>query len=805
MITRGALVMSVIVVALASLGRGAAAQGGVNAAARFADLEPGGNRVDALRTTIHIGFPFSTARAALVDIAAAAHLDLTFDATLPGLTTPVSIAPHDRTIAAALIEVADSSKLRVRVGPAGELIVVARPPDQFRRIAANDTTKPVTLPGLRSEVPRLERDEFESRATVGEISVTQRDLRATPVFVEPDVLRSAQSLPGIGARSDYTAGFNVRGGEADQNLVLLDGYPIFSPFHAGGLFSTFIDPTVSRVNLRTGTLPVQYGGRLSSVIDVHSVEHSSGGLTGSGNISLLSSVASVGDSFDGGRGSWDVGARRTYADVVSRLLGFGSLDYHFQDAQAHARWRLGRGVTLSATAYAGADVIDTATHNDALGHWGNGMVGATVGKNVEHPSLFGRPLGDSAKLEQRISSTRFDTKLNESPNLGSSAAVTIPTSFFHLANFAEDQRLAGSVSVFSGTSTYLIGYELSRQRFSYSANTAFGLSGLVPFDSVSQRQHAAALYADELWRVRPSLLLDFGARADAFGGRSPILSPRVAAKFWIDSNTALTAATAAYAQAEHSLGREEEPIEPIQFWVGTDRSLPVSRARDFTLGFERWVSPSRVLHVETFRKQYSDLLLPDETSDPAIQGDEFKVVGGSSYGAEFLLRQFERDGFSGWLSYAYTMSTRTLRDGVAYAPPQDRRHNLNAVGSWHNGNYMLSLRVNVASGLPYTPVVGEFVQPGYDPVTGRYVANPQEPIVAAFNSSRLPMYQRIDLSATHEGRVGDTPVAWYLSVVNALNAHNVAAYGYEYSNSQPNRWSFPNLPLLPTFGVRIGY
>ena len=73
------------------------------------------------------------------------------------------------------------------------------------------------------------------------------------MFVEPDVLRSAQSLPGIGARSDYTAGFNVRGGEADQNLVLLDGYPIFSPFHAGGLFSTFMDPTVSRADLRTGT------------------------------------------------------------------------------------------------------------------------------------------------------------------------------------------------------------------------------------------------------------------------------------------------------------------------------------------------------------------------------------------------------------------------------------------------------------------------------------------------------------------------------------------------------------------------
>jgi hypothetical protein len=778
------LLLAVVATAIASVA-------GAQAADRFVDLDSAGNQIAALHTTIRVGFPYSTARAALADIAAAAHLDLTFDAKLPGLTTPISVAPHERTIAVALLEVADASNLRVRVGAGGALVVVARPREADRRIASHDTAMAVTLPGVRTEVPRVERNDFESRATVGEINVTARDLRAAPVFVEPDVLRSAQSLPGIGARSDYTAGFNVRGGEADQNLVLLDGYPIYSPFHAGGLFSAFIDPTVSRVDLRTGSLPVQFGGRLSSVVDVRSVEHAAGGLTGSANVSLLSSLASLGDSFDEGHGSWNVGVRRTYADVMSRLLGYGNLPYYFQDEQAHVRWRLG-GVTLSATAYHGSDVIDTATHNDALGHWGNGMLGATIAKHIESPHLFGRSLGDSATLEQRISTTTFDTKLNESPGL------------FGLANTAEDRRLAGSMSFFNGNATHQIGYELSRQRFSYVATAGFGLSGLIPFDSASQRQHAASFYADELWRAKPSLLLDVGARTDAFDRRSAIVSPRVAVKFWIDSNTALTAATAAYAQAEHSVGREEEPIEPIQLWVGTDRSLPVSRARDYTLGFEHWLGESRLLHVETFRKQYGNLLLPNEASDPTVQGDEFTVVRGSSYGAELLLRQFERDGFGGWLSYAYTRSVRVGNDGVAYSPAQDRRHNLNAVGSWHNGNYVLSLRVNLASGLPYTPVLGEFLREQYDPVAGKYVATARQPIVAPFNSGRMPMYQRIDLSATHEGRVGNAPVAWYLSVVNALNSHNVAAYGYEYS-STPQRWSFPNLPFLPTFGVRIGY
>ena len=112
------------------------------------------------------------------------------------------------------------------------------------------------------------------------MSLTARETRSSPVFVEPDVLRTVQMLPGIAARSDYSAGFNVRGGEGDQNLVLIDGYPIFSPFHMYGLFSTFIDPTVGGVELRKGAFPSRYGGRLSGVLDVISAEPTSEDLQG---------------------------------------------------------------------------------------------------------------------------------------------------------------------------------------------------------------------------------------------------------------------------------------------------------------------------------------------------------------------------------------------------------------------------------------------------------------------------------------------------------------------------------------------
>src|SRR6185436_14881320 len=113
----------------------------------------------------------------------------------------------------------------------------------------------------------------------------------------------------------------VRGGEADQNLILLDGYPIFNPFHLGGLFGTFIEGSVSGLELRTGGFPAPYGGRLSSVLDVKSAEETRGGVHGSGTVSMLATSATVGSAFGKSKGTWMLGGRRTYADKVLSALG----------------------------------------------------------------------------------------------------------------------------------------------------------------------------------------------------------------------------------------------------------------------------------------------------------------------------------------------------------------------------------------------------------------------------------------------------------------------------------------------------
>ena len=767
--------------------------------ASFVDLRPDGNGLAALRLAITNAFTGVTAAQSIVMIARNTHIDVTFDPELAELKTTLAIRAHERSVAAALLEIADGSRTRMRVSPTGQIIVVARearPPVSAPRAGE----RAAVLAPVRTEAARTERRAFQdSPNSLGAVSVTGRELRATPMFIEPDVLRSVQALPGVEARSDYTAGFNVRGGEADQNLILLDGYPIYNPFHLGGLFSTFIDQAVGRVDLRPGSIPAQYGGRLSGLLDVRSADPDSAQLHGSTTISLVSSSASLGRSFGDGSGSWLVAARRTYADAVVDLFKPNAFPYHFQDAQAHVSRAFADGWRVSATVYGGADITKNRDTNVGSGTWGNAVFGATVGRAFAgKPSPFGISVGDSVVVEQRASVTRFD------------ADITIPEVIYRANNSVHDVRVGGSLTAYAARFTTSLGYELARQHLVFQSSSPLrGFGDLIPFDSLRQTERSASAFGTVTYRAGTRAIISVGGRFDDVPSAEwSGVSPRVSMKLFTGSNTALSASAGSYSQWLHSLGREEEPIEPLQYWVGSDGPHQVSLAREATLGAEHWVSPTRLAHVEVFFRRYHDLLVPNVRSDPTVSGDEFNAVNGGAYGVDVLLRQLEGDRFSGWIAYEYAVNTRVGPDGVGYFPPQDRRHNLNLVGTWHTPAATFGARMNFASGYPYTPSIGAYARYRYDPSTHRWYPDAydsgNQAIQAPFDSARLPWYSRIDVSASRVGHVRGAVVSPYIGVLNVLNAHNPAGYLFDF-NGQPKRASFPNLPFVPTFGVTIAY
>ena len=706
--------------------------------------------------------------------------------------------------------------------PVGDVVLRARllgykTIERPASVIAGDTTRidlrleaEATLLGaVRTEARPIERDAFESKPSVGTVQITARAAQGVPKFGEPDIIRIVQLLPGVEARNDFSTGLNVRGGESDQNLILIDGYPIYNPFHLGGLFSTFIDPTVRDVTLMTGGFPARYGGRLSAVLDVHSAEEVRGGIHGSAEVSVLASTGALGGAFAHGKGTWMIAARRTYADKFVDLISTQTLPYHFRDEQAHVTYAFTPATKLSLTTYDGRDALsaniaefgDSSSANAAGGtflfDWGNSVTGASLTHTLSSRGrrAFGRFfLGDSTTLEQRVSLSRFSTELD----LGGGTLT--------LHNHVTDRRLAGSIAAHTETHERSFGYELVSYNIQYDAGSSAADGRLY---DLRQSPVSGAAYFDDVWRASPSWILESGLRYETLSkAKWSSVSPRVSAKYFINKDFALTAAVGRFSQWTHSLAREDIPVRLFDFWVASDSLTAVSSAWHYVLGTERWLSPTRYVRIEGFYKKYGNLLEGNPQEDPARHGDEFTVVNGDSYGADVLIRQFENGPFSGWISYTYAVAARDAR-GLRYFPGHDRRHDLNIVATWRLSKYMLGLRYGYATGTPYTDIVGEVVRRIYDPGLNAYGTrgggSQTQFIGGTRNGARLPKTQRLDLDVTRQFHPRGMTIAPYLSIVNAYNAKNVFLYVFDYSKSPPTRQAISQFPLLPSAGVTIHF
>ncbi|HEY6829974.1 MAG TPA: TonB-dependent receptor [Gemmatimonadaceae bacterium] len=706
----------------------------------------------------------------------------------------------------------------------GQVLVQARllgyaTAEQRVTIVANDTTRveirlaqsAVVLGAMRTEARPLDREMFEAKPNVGTVSITARAAEGVPKFGEPDVMRVVQLLPGVEARNDFSTGLNVRGGEADQNLILMDGYPIYNPFHLGGLFSTFIDPMVGDITLMTGGFPARYGGRLSSVLEVNSAEEARTGLHGSAEVSVLASTLQLGGAFAGGKGSWSVGGRRTYADKFVELISTNELPYHFRDEQAHASYAFTPTTKLSLTLYDGRDALDAniASFGDSTSTnpsggtfsfgWGNTVGGATLSHSYARPNSRGVArflFGNSGTVEQRASISHFSTRLD----LGGGALT--------LNNVVTDARVGGSLTTHTAAHDRTYGYDVGQYRISYLANSP--QTGTLLYD-LSQRPVAGSAFIDDLWRPNTRWLVETGLRGDALSGRAwAALSPRLSAKFFVTPDFALTGAVGRFEQWTHSLAREDIPVRLFDFWLASDSVIPVSSAWHYIAGAERWFGTSRLARVEGFYKRYGTLLESNPQEDPGIRGDEFYPVQGNSYGVDVLLRQFETPNhrFSGWVSYTYAVAAR-VQDTLRYFPGHDRRHDINLVGTWRVANYLFGARFGYATGTPYTDIGGEIVRRVYDPGTNAYGtrggSSQTEFVGGPRNAARMPTTQRLDLDVSRTYHVRGTTVAPYLSVVNAYDAKNVFLYVFDYEKAPPTREAISQFPLLPSAGVTIRF
>ena len=649
----------------------------------------------------------------------------------------------------------------------------------------------VELAGIVVEASAVARARarFEQSAQASAVTVDARDILRTPTFLEADVIRMIQLLPGTIAINDYTIGYNARGGEADQNLIQLDGVTIFNPSHLGGLFSTFDAQAVGDIEYLTGGFPSHYSGRLSSVLDVRTRpgKREFGVM---GQISLLSSKVLVEGSLPVGNGSFLVAGRRTYADQVIKAFTSTEFPYYFGDGVAKLSFQLPTGGTLSATGYVGRDVLDWEFDQSDPDiepvtlrvDWGNRLLGLNY-----NDRLFGKP------LELGASVTEFSTTVglfpdfarvdNDARLLNARATVSLSPGRAH------DVRVGG------GVEGYRMRYDAGSEALSAS------------FLDLRYRPRVWSAFVDDQWRPNDWLMIRPGVRVEAVRGGADVVtySPRMAVKALLTDDFALTGSAGRYYQPIHSLRDHNSPWSFVDFWIGADSATPVGRSEHLVLGFEQWLAPDLSLSVEAYRKTFDDILNNNVADDLSVHGDEFVTMTGDAYGLDVLLRKYAGD-WNGWVSYSFVKATR--QDPTQeFAPAHDRRHFLNFVvnGSGPLGSSM-SVRWGYGSPLPYSQIVGQWEHRTYRVAANGFHDSETEPIAdQQINGRRYPHYSRLDVSFRWNKGLWRGQARPFLQFVNLYNRSNVFLYNFDFTETPGVRRTVPQLPFLPSFGLEFEF
>ncbi|MEC9448221.1 MAG: carboxypeptidase-like regulatory domain-containing protein, partial [Candidatus Neomarinimicrobiota bacterium] len=240
-----------------------------------------------------------------------------------------------------------------------------------------------------------ERQKFEQQIESSQISLDLREINTVPGFIEADVFRALQMLPGVQSGNDFSSALYVRGSTPDQNLIMLDGITVYNPYHLGGIFSTFNTDAIKEADFHAGGFPARYGGRMGAILNVINREGNTEKVTGSGNVSLVTAKALIEGpipNWKGIKGSWLISGRRTYFDKFINLItkGQGQFPYYFYDYQIKTNIDLNIDHRLTYTRFYGDDILDVSASdktNDEFGTteskfgvkwpWGNHTNGLT--------------------------------------------------------------------------------------------------------------------------------------------------------------------------------------------------------------------------------------------------------------------------------------------------------------------------------------------------------------------------------------------------------------------------------------------
>ena len=680
----------------------------------------------------------------------------------------------------------------------------------------------VEVEGLVVEASRSrERTTFEEQAgeTVRDLSL--EELKRIPGVAESDPLRAIEVLPGVVSTSDLSSSFHVRGGSADQNLVLLDGVPLVSPFHLGGFFSVLNADMLARAELRSGGFGAEHGGRVSSVLLVES-DPGDGRFGVDAGVSLLASRVAVGGGLGEGaldllglrEARWRGSLRRSYLDVLLRPVV--EFPYHLVDLQGILEGWTPGGDRISVTGYSGRDVLDLSTLENEdfplriAWSWGNDALGVR----------WTRARVGGGSLELAAGGTRYGTRL-AFPDFSDTRFTSVTDQLFLRGDLAT--RPAAGWQVRAGGRLDRLGYD----NLASSGGTVFG-EGL-------GSGWLGGSYAQVEWTRPGAWVVEAGARLDLWapdpGEVELQAAPRLALKrFFAGGRAAGKLALGRYTQFTSSIRDEELPLG-LDIWVLSGERAPAVRSDQLQGGLETFPAEDWYVSLEGYHRSFHGVITFNPAEDPNDQLDDILAGRGTSYGADLFLR---KDGgrWGGWLSASWLRARRAFPDYLAprgaagevapeveYPPVFDRRVDLDLVlrlplpFGWEGG-----LRWNVATGTPYTRPLGKYAyfQPRFVDRNGGFSWAGEDNedgegfddwaiALGERNRERYPTYHRLDLSARRTFRKSWGTLTPHLDILNLYDRRNVLFYFYEYDEDPARRSGISMFPFLPTIGLEATF
>ncbi len=656
---------------------------------------------------------------------------------------------------------------------------------------------------------------------VSELELSPAQINRIPKVVEADLLRALQTLPGITSVSDFSSALYVRGGTPDQNLYLIDGVDVYNPEHAFGIFSTFNTAAIKKVEVSKGGFGAEYGGRLSSVLDVTNLDGNRNRTEGVVNISLLSASTTLQMPI-GKIGSLSGSFRRTYLDQTLSKWVDEVPEYYFYDGNLKAFLDLGENDKLTVSFFTGKDNLDYKFDKEAKEsfafeyRWGN----TTGSLNWKH--LF----GSNIFMNFWVTGSRFFSKMD-----------------FLQAEMVEQNYLK-DYAVKTSFEWYL--HENLNFKFGGEHKFLF-----VDYDQewdqgkilVNREMQHSSGFASMVWNPSIRWQVEAGIRYNHFKSDETFndFEPRFSLKYRLDESSSLKLAAGRFHQYLNRIPRSF--LSAI--WSSSDKYNKPSMSDHLIFGYHKIIGQEIVVEAEVYYKTYKNLQLLNNNLAAEIKAERiedgkpiysttqslYNRGDGDSYGFELLVRK-EMGTISGWVSYSYSKTENKfdrINGQKSFGPRHDRSHTVNAVANInisslfddsHSENlspgesqWVGGLNFIYASGQPLTTPGSAYYAntvPDWRGVSEVPENNPGYLLYpGSINGTRLPAYSRLDFSLGYEKNYGNWKLGVTLQIYNIGNRKNIWFVNYKQEkigDSIVQTIEEVNmLPLLPSLGFTITF